>query len=176
MEDGRTQVPINTAQVFKNQQFFDRSLLCIIDTNAIYVEQYYYRSKNKNSFDKQDNRKGYRSDFRYSIYKFYPNGGVNLFAFKDDYNIKPEDLNPLYRGQRGIYYKENGSIKMEIYTVVGEYIQWGIGTMELKVKGDTLLVKRTVKLDPHAVTVYIKKKLPPEYLIYKADWIEKKNY
>jgi hypothetical protein len=168
LEDG-TRVPVDNSKFFKNKILFDASLLSLIDTTAIYEEQYSYKTENKNSFDKINNKKEYRGDFWYSIYKFYPNGGVNYFAFEDNYTIKPEDLNPSYNGYRGVYYQENSLIKMDLYIEIGEAIQWGMSTRILKFEGDTLRVKRIVKAS-RMVTVYVKKKLPKEYLIYKADW------
>ncbi|MDR3328392.1 MAG: hypothetical protein LBT04_09875 [Prevotellaceae bacterium] len=147
-----------------------KDLLHLVDTAAIYVEQYSYETKNKNSFDRQNDKNIYRTDYWYGMYKFYSKGEVNCFFFEDNYNILPKDLNPEYKGYRGVYYRENSVIKMDLFIVVGEHIQWGMEANILKFEGDTLLVKRIVKLDPRKVTVYVKRKLPKEYLIYKADW------
>jgi hypothetical protein len=167
--DDSTKIPADK-NYFKNKKYFSVSLLDKIDTAVIYKEDYYY-SSNKKDFTPIDNKKWYSTNNRVSIYKFYSNGCINLFFFRNGYEIEKNDLNPEYKGHRGVYYIDNkGNIKIDKFVIVG----YGFGPLYdinksiVKIKGDTLLIKYFSNLT--SVDVYVKQKIPKEWLIYKADW------
>jgi hypothetical protein len=169
LNNGRTKVPANK-NYFKNKQYFNESLLKVIDTAAVYEEKYSYRSFEKD-FTSINNEKSYRTDGWTSIYKFYSNGCVNYFSFKNGYEIEKNDLNPEYNGYRGIYYIDNkGNIKIDEFVIVGYGFTtlYGMDAMKVEIRGDTILTKRLHA--PTSIRVYTKKELPKEYFQYKSDW------
>ncbi|PAM92703.1 hypothetical protein B4N84_21465 [Flavobacterium sp. IR1] len=171
LDDKLTAVPIDD-RIFKNKNFFDRLLLNSIDTTAIYIEDCNFESSEKDF--KNVNNKVYRTrDYHNICYVFYSNGCVNLIsAYRKDYFdvLEVEDLDPLKTGYRGVFYKKNNQIQIDLFTITGYNFkrEYGINTSIIKIKGDTLF--RKSKFDMKTVTVYLKKKLPKDFLIYKPDW------
>jgi hypothetical protein len=169
LNNGITKVPANK-NYFKNKQYFNESLLKVIDTAAIYEEKYSYHSFEKD-FTPINNNKWYSTNNLVSIYRFYSNGCINLFFLRNGYEIEKNDLNPEYNGYRGVYYIDNKeNIELELFTILGYGLTplYGIDAIKLEIRGDTILMKRLHT--PTSITVYTKKELPKEYLIYKADW------
>jgi len=172
LPDGITDVPVNNRDYFKNKKYFSLFLLKKIDTAAIYVETYSYRSFEKD-FSPFNNKISHRGDGWRNVYKFYSNGCMNLFAFKDDYEIKKEDIDPERGGLRGVYYLDDkNNIKTDFFGITGySFIctrLYGVNTRIIEVKGDTLLIKNPSDLT--FVEGYVKRKIPEDWLIYKADW------
>ena len=171
LDDKITAVPIDNG-IFKNKNLFDKSLLNSIDTTAIYVEDCNFESSEKD-FKNENNKVYHTRDYHNVCYVFYSNGCVNrISAYGKDYFdiLKTEDLDPMKTGYRGVFYKKNNQIQMDLFTIVGYNFkrEYGINTSIIKIKGDTLF--RKSKFDMKTVTVYLKKKLPKEFLIYKPDW------
>ena len=167
LSNGRTKVPAEN-NYFKNKKYFSVSLLEKIDTAAIYVEAYSYRSS-KEDFSPVNNEIARRTDGWYSVYKFYSNGCLNSFYFENDHEIKKEDIDPEREGDRGVYYLDDrNNIIIDQFVIVGYGFRpiYGIDKNIIKVKGDTLLIKN----DLTRVNVYVKRKIPEDWLIYKADW------
>lgn len=171
LDDKITAVPIDNG-IFKNKTLFDGSLLNSIDTMAIYIKDCNFESSEKDF--KNKNNKAYSTrDYHNECYLFYSNGRVNCFsAYGKDYFdiLKTEDLDPMKTGYRGVFYKKNNQIQMDLFTIVGYNFKrdYGINTSIIKIKGDTLF--RKSKFDMKTVTVYLKKKIPKEWIVYKPDW------
>jgi hypothetical protein len=111
LKNNRTKVPFKNT-FFKNKVLFNKSLLSRIDTNAIYIEEDQYKSSS-DSFKKTEDFKdfGYLKDNYIGAYKFYSNGNVNYFVLNANYEIiKQNDLDPNFRGSRGVYYLKNNNI------------------------------------------------------------------
>lgn len=149
LEDKIAEVPRDSKN-YRNKSKFDISILNMLDTNAIYYE--INSSRNL-----------------YGIYKFYPNGNLNLF-FSNGYSTPSKEFfNPYFRGYRGVYYKENGSIKGDLFAEVDQKGNIGKLKETYIFKGDTLTVK-TKNREISSTSIYIKRKLPPEYFMYNANW------
>lgn len=172
LDDKITVVPINN-KIFKNKNLFDKSLLKLIDTTAIYIEDYNYQSSEKD-FKNVNNKVYHTRNYHNVCYKFYGNGCFNSFStYGADYfnSVSTEDVNPIKTGNRGVFYKKNNQIQMDEFGVVGYNLfskEYGINTSIIEIKGDTLFKKS--KFDMKTVTVYLQKKLPKEFLIYKSEW------
>ena len=160
LQNGRTKVPTKTL-VYKNKVNFDKALLNVIDTGVVY-EQF---NKRYNVLQRLDN---HIETSVYSSYRFYSDGSFNVFFMDRDKPLNPNDLNPEYNGKRGVYYLKEKTIRYDLFA---ETNQWGwIGKLigEFTFSGDTLYVRRDES--PKEVDIYIKRKLPPEYFQYKANW------
>ena len=159
LQNGITKVPVDST-VYKNKSKFDKSLLTIIDTPVVY-EAYNVERKTPVRLDVD-----YTHRF-YGVYKFYSNGCLNYFTLNRDESIDTNTFNPLYRGQRGVYYLEKNQIKVDLITLINGYGSIGKLTSTFSFSNDTLYEHTNyVKY----VTVYIKRKLPSGYLNYKANW------
>ncbi len=195
LQDGITYVAINS-KVYANRSKFTTDIFSVIDTNAIY-EECIFENENyipkrllpyklsKNKF----NQDIIADNFCLSL-KFYGNGNVNFFAFgkfrndiKDDYKyyffnenneFYPDLLNPEYTGSRGIYYwdKNKKSVIIELLglksgimkiTKTNLYFSEDKEIFTERERGQTY--NEYVK--PH---FFIKKKFPPDFFKYKADW------
>lgn len=110
-----TVVPVDN-KIFKNKIFFDSNLLEKIDTISIYKEEFGYQCLESN-FKRINNLNEYHSDSFRSYYKFYSNGYVNSFLFKNFEEVKLSDINPDYDGQRGILYRKQNEIRLDLFTI-----------------------------------------------------------
>ena len=157
--DKITDVPINT-NVYKNKSKFSASLLKTIDTGVVYEE--YDRSKNiLMSLDKCTACRGYR------IFRFYSNGCLNMFFFDRNSTLPVNEFDPLYAGYRGVYYSEDNKIRFDLFAEIDQRQHTGKLSATLTFSGDTMYLKRD---DLSYTEIYIKRKLPPEYFIYQANW------
>lgn len=165
--DNRTRVPKNL-EVYKNKVKFDTSLLTIIDTGVIY-EEYSTEKKMLERLDLSDNTKR-----RYLVYKFYPNGCFNVFSFDKNNLPSITEFDPNYAGVRGIYYKEDNQIKYEEFSAIDQVGHIGRVKGTFKVSGDTLYEKmndrKGIDATNYPMRIYIKRTLPPQYFVYKANW------
>lgn len=166
LKDKITDVPLEPI-VYKNKLKFTTSLFNTIDTGFVY-EEYDTDKKIPMSSDKCTSCRGY------SIYKFYSNGCLNLFYFDRSSLLPISEFDPLYTGYRGVYYLENGKIRFDLFAEIDEWQKTGKITGTLTFSGDTLYVKRDDKKGINAISyptrIYIKRKLPPEYFVFKANW------
>lgn len=168
LNDGYTKVPSNP-KVFNNRIYFNKSVLAIIDTNAIYEE---FQTNQYNGFEKQQNilaRHNYQnSNTVYGVYKFYSNGNINLFYID---RTKPEltaqTFDPALTGWRGVLYTKKNKILGDIFTQTGQ-MNWqaGIQTYEFSVVGDTLFVELK---NLHKYS-YVKRKIDPTILNHNTNW------
>lgn len=159
-----TKVPIDD-NAFGNKNKFDLSLFDNIDTSVIYEEYnttFFIGSK---PIDVLALYNYQNPDKFYEAYKFYNNGCFNLFILNRDDTISKETFNPNFNGYRGVFYRDNGIIKADLFTRTTGIGKMAIITEKLKFIGDTLFVKERID-----TKVYIKRKLPLEYFDYKADW------
>lgn len=148
LANNKTQVPVKPS-VYQNRQYFDKSLLQLVDTNAIYVEL--------------EGSKGWLG-----VYKFYSNGNVNWFILKD-LSLSKQSLDPNYTGYRGVLYKKKGKITADLFAEVNELGRIGRLVEYLQIRGDTLIVdSRNGELSSRAV--YTKRALPTNYQPYYANW------
>jgi hypothetical protein len=159
LENKITKVPIDDSKVYINKNKFNFTLLSKIDTNVVYeklVTEY-------NIVARLDN---HNETNIYGIYKFYPNGNLNYFVVDRDEPFVPNILNPNYSGYRGVYYSDGNKIKGDLYAPADERQHIGKLDRIFSIKGDSLLVERKYGY----IDIYIKRKLPPEYFVYKANW------
>ena len=168
LENNITQVPVDNV-IFKNRIFFDKKLLSKFETSAIYEELYGYDCE-INNFKKINNIKNYQGGLFHSFLKFYSNGHVNSFYFEKMDKINCKNINPNYAGDRGVFYLNRNEIKLDLFTITGYSFKrnYNIVTSLINIKGDTLFEKH-IK-NPVYVTVYVKRKLSNEYLIFNPDW------
>ena len=152
-----------------NKNIYDRNFLTIIDTVALYKLEYGFVTS-KNSFKASTKNRYYSSSSNIAYYKFYKNGCVNLFSFHNQDSITINSLNPELNGQRGIVYKKNNGLKLGLFTIVGYGYgpEYGIVGSTIIIKDDTIFEKKDKNIE--YINVYIKQKIPKEFLIYKPDW------
>lgn len=146
LENKRTRVPVNSKE-YINKTKFEKSILTSIDTASLYQELL-------------DNS-GWGG-----IYKFYPNGCFNWYYIEGTTIPSADYFNPEINGYRGVYYMDKGKIKGDLFAPADERRNIGKLTEIFTVSGDTLFVERKFGY----VDIYIKRKLPPEYFVYKANW------
>jgi len=144
--------------VWKNQSKFDTILYKKIDIDFFYelVDEYH----SDKSF-KKTRKIEYGTLWKFKI-QFYPNGRLRRFASKYPYE------NPEIEGNRGIIYKCNEKIKLDIMEGVSNN-RIAINTYRVKISGDTIFVL-TSYYDP---TCYVFKKcnkIPDSYKSYKVNW------
>lgn len=152
-----SRIPKNKG-VYRNLIKFDTSACKIIDTSVVYEA---FNSTNK-VLNRLDNNDIHRV---YGIYRFYSNGFMNYFVISKDEKLTPKEFDPGYNGYRGIYYIEGNRISGELFTAINGLGHIGKVKKEFTVSGDTLIVSRG-KSDLYP-QVYIKRKLPSEYIAYK---------
>lgn len=167
LNDSITLVPMNS-EVYKNRESFNSKILSNIDTNVIY-EEYNVVDGVLSRNDTQ------RKPLLYAAYRFYSNGNFNLFVFDKDSVIEKNEVNPYFRGYRGVYYLKNDSIiRYDLFAPIDERRNIGKISGTFSFVGDTLYEQRDpskgiIKIN-YPQEVYIKRELPPEYLNYNADW------
>lgn len=160
LKNNITKVPFDN-KVYKNKIKFDEELLKIVDTGVVY-EEFNEKYKILTRLDSHvENR-------FYGIYRFYLNGCFNLFYVDRNIPQKENDFDPNYRGYRGVYYREKGEIKSDLFSIVNDWGWTGKLNETFTFVGDTLYVTRYKS--PNNPYKYVKRKLPIEYLKYKADW------
>lgn len=159
LQNGITKVPVSEI-AYINKAKFDSSLLAKVDISSLY-EEYDFETKKLKSQNKEVGRNIYLG------YKFYPNGFLNVFAFRKDSLATPKDFDPLYSGYRGVYYYENSKIRFELYAEIDDRQNIGKITGTLAFTADTMFVKRDDLLYSE---YYVKKKLPLQYLEFKTLW------
>jgi hypothetical protein len=156
LRDNGSKIPKRTS-VYKNRIKFDSTALRYIDTGVVYEE---YNTWNKvlirlDSTDKNSS---------YGIYRFYSNGFMNYFSIDRNKPLVPKDFDPEYHGYRGIYYMNNNKLTTELFAPVNGLGHIGKRKEKCRISGDTLFVGRESVQYPQ---VYIKRKLPAEYLTYR---------
>jgi hypothetical protein len=156
LENGIIRVP-SKSNAYKNRTMFSSSILEIIDTSVVYEELAYDGSLRRNSM-----LDGHEV---YGCYRFYSNGNLSYFVILRDFPLDTNSFNPLYSGYRGVYYLKNGKILADIYVPVNGVGSMGKSKEEISVSGDTLVVKLYQRVDR-----YVKRKLPLEYMKFKANW------
>lgn len=160
LKDGITKVPFDSA-AYINKSKFNPSLLSIIDTATIY-EKY---NKEVNLPYRQDKDVTHRI---YGVYKFYSNGYLNYFVLDRDSSLSVNDFNPEYNGYRGVYFIENNKVRYNLYAGSNELGHIGKLTGTFVFSNDTLYNYRDA--NKNFVDVYIKRKLPSDFVTYSAKW------
>ena len=162
-----TAVPFNN-NIFKKNRG-DINSLTEIDTVALYKFEYGFVTS-KNSFKASAQNRYFSNSSVIAYYKFYKNGCVNLFSFSNQDSITANNLNPELNGQRGIVYKKNNALKLDLFTIIGYGYgrEYGLVGSTMIIKDDTIFEKKDKNIE--YVNVYLKQKLPKEFLIYKPDW------
>lgn len=160
LQDNITKVPSDTA-VYKNKLKFDASLLSIIDTGVVY-EQY---SVERNSLYRTDTN--FDTEF-YGVFRFYSNGCFNSFILMRGDVLDTNTFSPEFSGYRGVYYKEKNKLRYDLFAESNELRHIGKLTGTFEFSGDTLYTIRDV--DKKYVEVYIKRKLPMQYLNHTTNW------
>lgn len=156
--DNRTKVPVES-NVYMNRSAFNNSLLNIIDTGIVY-EEYDTKYNVLTRLDSHVENRFYR------VCKFYSNGNFNYFTIDKEAPLFKE-FDPSYSGYRGVYYQKNNLTRFDLFAGINQRQQIGKLTGTFIFKGDTMYLKR----DDLAYTgIYIKRKMPPEFFTYKADW------
>lgn len=131
-----------------------------IDTTAI------YKYDGEFSRNEQDHLYYKKNNYRRFI-KFYDDGKVGFFSFKND--IDKSDIDPC-KAQNAYYGldKKNRFVikQFVVFKVNGNKLY----TYDTKFENDTIyIVDRTLK-ERGYYKIYIKQKIPREWLIYKPDW------
>ena len=164
--DKATDVPKNE-EVYGNKSKFNETILNTIDTNAVYEEY----DTEKNILARLDPCTSCRG---YLIFRFYPNGCLNMFYFKRNSTLPVKEFDPLYTGYRGVFYLENNKIRYDYFAEIDAQQHIGKISGTLSVVGDTLYVNRDDRKGLNATSyspkIYIKRKLPAEYFVYKPGW------
>jgi hypothetical protein len=155
--NNETRIP-QSANVYKNRGKFDSSVLKHIDTSVLYEEI----GDMVDSVLHERRFKNYEM-YNYGVFRFYSNGFMNFFVMFKDPPYTAKQLDPAYTGTRGIYYTEGDKIKGELFRCGKRKIRKL--NLHVTTKGDTLFVTWTNLRMPQQV--YIKRKLPPEFLKYK---------
>jgi hypothetical protein len=165
--DKVTDVPKSNA-VYKNKSKFTSTLLGIVDTGVVYEEF----DPNYNILTRLDNH--IENNNLYRLFRFYPNGCFNRFTINKDKNLDVIFFDPNYAGYRGVYYADNSKIRYDFFAGIDQRQHTGKITGTLTFSGDTLYVKRDdrkgLNATDYSTEIYIKRKLPPEYFQYKANW------
>ncbi len=164
LANGRSRVPADNS-VYANKSKFDQSLLDIIDTDAIY-EEYNTHYKTLSRLDTNV------ETVTYGCYRFYPDGCLNFFTLNRNEVITAQDFDPSYRGYRGVYYLESRKIRRDLFAEINQQRDIGKLMATLEFRGDTLFLqsdKTSIDRNPQ-VRIYIKRKLPEDYLNFTADW------
>jgi|GEM_PF-4145143 len=134
-----------------------------VDYNAVYIEAYIISAVGDWFNSRQNNNTGI------SIIKFYNNGCVNKFYIDKNRIDNLPLLNPEIRGYRGILYKKNKDILMDIVAnITGCYILCKY-KYKVRIKGDTLFLKSKENSNKDTY-VYLRKVLSEKNLNYEADW------
>jgi hypothetical protein len=145
--------------VYKNKRDVHLSLFNYIDTNVVYekIDYEYFISNGK-----------YRNT-NYCLLRFYPNGNFNEFYVpRNTTDLNIVDLDPNYRGTRGVYFMLDNKIRFEHFAPTSELGTIGKQRGHILVRGDTLILN-TEK--PAAFSeVFVRKILPKNLLRYNADW------
>jgi hypothetical protein len=165
--DNITRVPLNLDD-YVNKNKFNKSLLNLFDTAVVYEEF----NKEKNILERFNFCQSCQK--RYLVYRFYPNGCFNVFAFEKDKLPLIERINPNFSGGRGVYYLEKNEIKFDEFSAIDQFYNIGKITGTFKVNGDTIFVRQDdrkgLDAQSYSTEIYIKRKLPKEYFTFKADW------
>jgi hypothetical protein len=160
LRNGITKVPAKPS-MYKNKAKFDNSLLTLIDTGSIYEEF----DKHYNVLTRLDT---HIETSVYGVYRFYPDGTFNLFFIDRDKPLQPNDFNPEHNGYRGVYYSEENKLRYDLFAPSNGLGWIGKLTGTFRISGDTLYEIRDV--DKKHIDIYIKRKLPLDYLDYKKNW------
>jgi hypothetical protein len=165
--DNITVVPKNI-KVYENKVKFSLLMLNSIDTAVVYEEL----NVDKNLLERLINCNDCHR--KYLGYKFYPNGYFNVFSIWKDSLLSVSKFNPNYSGIRGVYYLEKNQIRYDYFSAIDQRYNIGKITGTLTFSGDTLYVKRDnrkgIDATSYPMRIFIKKKLPPEYFVYKVNW------
>jgi hypothetical protein len=140
----------------------DDSFYKICDTAAVYLYDGQYM---KNREDKLHySRLGIRN-----YYKFYANGKVGYFGMKDKEPWTKDRLNPCYFIDA--YYGKNLDGKLILKRMSMTTANGPIGyEFFINFKKDTLEIIDKSLIQEGYKHIYIKQKLPKEWLVYKPDW------
>ncbi|MXS72553.1 hypothetical protein GSF70_15160 [Flavobacteriaceae bacterium W22] len=131
-----------------------------IDTTII------YKYDGEFSRDEQDHLYYKKSNYKRFI-KFYDNGKVGFFSFQND--IEKSDLDPC-KAQNAYY-----GLDKKNRLVIKQFVVFKVNGNELytydtKFKNDTIyIVDRKLK-ERRYYKIYIKQKIPKDWLAYKPDW------
>ena len=97
-----------------------------------------------------------------------------MFSFWKDSVMAVAKFNPDYSGVRGIYYLDKDEIRYDYFSAIDQRRNIGKIRGTLKINGDTLYVKRNdrkgLDVTSYQPRVFIKRRLPSEYFMYKANW------
>jgi hypothetical protein len=170
--DNITKVPLDNI-IFNHKQQLSK-VSKDIDTLVLYEKftKYGYVPSNEGLPKKIKINLPERLNFKnprgvYETYRFYENGCVNFFILVKGDSLTKEELNPQFSGYKGIIFKLNDEIAIDSYVQAGEMGNHGISRKFVKILGDTLII--TGKGETYS-EYFIKRKIPKEWLIYKADW------
>lgn len=161
LKNSITEVP-SDSNVYLNKSKYIKSLNNIIDTSSVY-EEYDVFNRSLERLNKQD------PHCCYSVLKFYGNGLLNYFVLDKDNLLNVEDFNPENNGYRGVYYEDNGSVRIDLFIIVDQFRNIGKLSGNISIENDTLYLKT----DKHSsVRKFIKnnKIVPKEFLKFKVNW------
>lgn len=163
LKDGWKKVPKYGVVYEEGLSKFNKQVLKLIDTNAVYLQLDIELNILKKDTDKF-------SDLYYGAYRFYPNGYLNSFGLVRDSAFNKYTFNPDYTGFRGVYYQEDGVIKAQKFATRGELRIFAAGLEEIKVKGDTIYVRKYDNSYRNWYRKYLKVKVADSLINFKVDW------
>lgn len=148
--NNRTKVPKKN-NIFRHENF-PTSIFQKIDTNSLYVEV--------STTDPNTPR-------FISAYRFYSNGGVNYFTFREG-DTSLNNFNPSFNGFRGYLFKDGETIKIMICVPINGLGCLGRLYKTIHIDGNNL----TVVDDKYSYVLYFRKRsLAKELKPFKACWM-----
>lgn len=122
--------------------------------------------------------KSYQDQWVYGVFRFYPNGAVNLFFLyceefaaglnrTDEFTLNT--LDPKYSGYRGVCYMENDELKYIMYGINGEGLRFGKLEGAFSFDNGELLRSRDSQT-LYNTDRYVKREVLSEFLDFEADW------
>jgi hypothetical protein len=133
-----------------------------LDTSSVYKYDGEISKNSKNELVYLKNRYN-------NYYKFYANGKVGYFGLDDNETLSINKMNPcnFLNAYYGIDDNKNLILKRYVVTDLnGEYTL----NCLIKFKNDTFEVTDIEFLKQGYKKIYIKEKIPKEWLVYKPDW------
>jgi hypothetical protein len=159
LRNGITKVPINEKN-YRNRVYCDSLLKKEIESTVFY-EKVNLRYQKLYRIDDH-----VESTF-YGMFKFYSNGNVNYFLINKSLEFSPQSVDPSFCGYRGVYYRKNDNIKVDLFSITSELGSIGKKNKVISFGGDTLYVTDERSM---ITEIYIKRELPLEYFQYIAEW------
>lgn len=161
LKNNITEVP-SDSNVYLNKSKYIKSLNHIIDTSSVY-EEYNVFNRSLERLNKKD------PHCCYTALRFYSNGLFNYFVLDKGNFLNIEDFNPENNGYRGVYYEDNGNMRIDLFIPVDQFRNIGKLSGSISIENDTLYLKNnkhsSIRKFVKNNTIALK-----EILKFKANW------